>query len=616
MSSLKGVVKRPINKTCIRIRTLTYIEKWLVLGVIIGIASALFAIAFYELLTLVNGIAAWILGFSRSPVEWYLRDFSILALKTNNRILILVLVILGALLSGLIVYSFEPSTEGPGVNATIRAYHRGIRFRFRVPLIKMIASSLLIGFGGSGGVQGPSLQIGAGIGSNIARILRLGVEDRRLAIVAGMAGALSAIFKSPIGAALFAIEVLYRRDVETEALVPAVISSVTAYALSTYIIGIGKLFPSISVDVHELFNPLSILTYIVLGIVSAAFAHMYIRIYNSIQSLFKSLRKHVKNAPWIIPTIGALPVATLGLLVPAALGSGSKFIANFIECSIRGCTSEFEFLGLSFALSIAVLILFKIVVTSLSVGSGGSGGLFAPSIFVGALMGYLYGVLIGSRIAPLPHYIYAYIGMASIFGAATKTPLATSFMVAEMSGSYVLAIPALVSSLLANELVGELTLYNAQIMRRIQPQIVNLPMLLEIIKGNADVRDIRVSEVMNTNYVAIKLTETIRQAVEISARTRQRFIPVVDDENRVKGSIDIADIRKVFSIHPEVPVAYVNLVIPPLVKPSDAVHDAIEHMLSTGLNYAIVVDNDEKYLGVVLAEDVAITLAHYVVASK
>ena len=140
-------------------------------------------------------------------------------------------------MSTAIVSLFEPDAEGPGVDAAIRAYHRGATTRLRLPLVKAIASSLFLGFGGSGGVQDPGLQIGAGLGMTIAHLLNLGVEDRRIAMVAGMAGVLSAIFRAPIGAALFAVEVLYRRDIEAEALAPALIASMTSFAVATNIVG-------------------------------------------------------------------------------------------------------------------------------------------------------------------------------------------------------------------------------------------------------------------------------------------------------------------------------------------------------------------------------------------
>lgn len=458
---LKGTLHNVIGK---RIRGLAYVEKWLVLGIIVGIASSCIALLFYFLLMFFTGIAAWILGVTDNPLIWGIIDLSLAAITSNNRILLVFIISLGALISGFIVYRFEPIAEGPGANAAIRAYHHGAIFSKRLPLVKAVASAILIGFGGSGGVQGPSIQIGAGIGSIIARIFRLGFEDRRLAIIAGMAGSLSAIFRSPIGSALFAVEVLYKRDIESEALVPAVISSITSYTFSTYIIGMEGIFPQIPVDVGRLFTYQALATYILLGFISAATALFYIKFYEIICSFFTRIK--LGEYIWIKPAIGGLILGLLGFTVPAIIGTGNFFIAKFIENSVKG-ELELSMLGLSLEASLLLLILLKIVGTSFSIGSGGSGGLFAPSVFIGSLLGYLIGLTVASPLSRLPPYVYAYIGMASLFGAATKTPLATSIMVAEMSGSYILAIPALVSSIIASELSGNESLYKAQLVRRV-----------------------------------------------------------------------------------------------------------------------------------------------------
>ena len=160
-------------------------------------------------------------------------------------------------MSTAIVSLFEHDAEGPGVDAAIRAYHRGATTRLRLPLVKAIASSLFLGFGGSGGVQDPGLQIGAGLGMIIAHLLNLGVEDRRIAMVAGMAGVLSAIFRAPIGAALFAVEVLYRRDIEAEALAPALIASMTSFAVATNIVGYRGISIGRGERIRHLYTPIN-----------------------------------------------------------------------------------------------------------------------------------------------------------------------------------------------------------------------------------------------------------------------------------------------------------------------------------------------------------------------
>ncbi len=188
------------------------------------------ALAFYQLLNAVAGIATAALGGAAST-----GDLGLVLSEIGSPPILAPLVILGgALVSSVIVYRLSPEAEGHGTDAAVKAFHRrAAQIPFKTGIVKAVASSILVGTGGSGGVEGPSVQIGASIGSTIARMLRLRIEDRRIALVAGMSGALSALFHAPLGSTFFAAEVLYKRDLEVQALVPAFISSITAYTLAT-----------------------------------------------------------------------------------------------------------------------------------------------------------------------------------------------------------------------------------------------------------------------------------------------------------------------------------------------------------------------------------------------
>lgn len=444
------------------IQNLNYLEKWIVLGPVIGVISSLIALLFLQLLTLTIGIAAWILGVVENPVDCNTTDFAIIAINARNRVLLPLLIVFGALISAAIVSLFEPDAEGPGVDAAIKAYHRGATTRLRLPLVKALASSLFLGFGGSGGVQGPGLQIGAGIGTIIARLLNLDTEDRRIAMIAGMAGLLSAIFRAPIGAALFAVEVLYRRDIETGALAPALIASMVSFAIAANIVGYQGVFPPIEVSVHDIYAPSSMAVYAVLCMVSSAVAWIYIKLFHSVKKVFRHLDKKWCSRLSLKPVIGAFIVAILGLFFPATLGSGVIYAIQLVVNS----SENYETLDIELTQLLITLVMLKIVVTVFSVGSGGSGGLFAPSIFIGSLLGLVIGVTIG-QYTSLPPSAFAYITMACFFGAATRTPIASSFMMAEMSKCYPLLIPALFTSLIASEILRNNSLYEAQPLRRV-----------------------------------------------------------------------------------------------------------------------------------------------------
>jgi len=197
------------------LRHLAYAERWLFISLLIGVVAGLFAFAFYKLLMLASGLASWMLGVTPKPLA-LVHDIALAVLEGSVRWpLIVAVVVAGAGVSSVLVYRLAPEAEGHGTDAAINAFHkRAALIGFNIPLVKAVASALTIGFGGSGGVEGPSAQMGAGLGSVLARILRLPFQARRIALVSGVAAALSALFRAPLGTALFAVEVLYKRDLE------------------------------------------------------------------------------------------------------------------------------------------------------------------------------------------------------------------------------------------------------------------------------------------------------------------------------------------------------------------------------------------------------------------
>ncbi len=592
-----------------RIRRLGFIEKRLLIALIAGLASSLVAVLFYWLVVLVVEISTLLVGGEPIPTS----DLSITLIGSERPYLLLLVTPLGALLSGLLVYRIEPLAKGPGVNITIKLYHYGLEMRRRTPIVKAVASALLVGSGGSGGLQGPGLQIGAGIGTIISRLLGLNIIERRIMMVAGMAGALSAIFRSPIGSALFAVEVLYRRDLEADALVSALASSIIAYTVSANILGYQWFFPQVYAIIPLFFSPIAILTYVVLGVAAAGFTLVYIRLYHGVSKLFLWLEgKH--RRPWFNPVIGSLPVAFIGVLVPHVIGSGSSTLSSILGIDYANYPG-LKLLDMNIVIALTILVVAKMITTSFSIGSGGSGGLFAPSIFIGGLFGVLYGLVVGYPIAKLPVRAYAYIGMASVFGAATNTPLATAIMVAEMSGNYLLIIPAIIGSLIANELIKYDTLYPAQILRRAHPLVASLRTILEVIESRPKLRQLLVKDFENQEYQAVTIERTLREAIKVMREYQQRFIPVTSSDGRILGIIDSETIRLAYRKN----LVKVKLSQIPLKKdivllePEEKLTKALEKMIHHAKNYGIIVDKDKRYRGVLLVEDLAVIVSQYLI---
>jgi CIC family chloride channel protein len=360
---------------------------------------------------------------------------------------------LGGLLSGLLVYNFAPEAEGHGTDTVVKAFHRAGGFiRARVAPLKLIASAITIGSGGSAGREGPTALIGAGVGSIYATIAHRSDKQRQVLVLAGMAAGLSAIFRSPIGSAFFAIEVLYgSMEFETGALLHTMLASVVAYAVNGLFVGWQPLF-YFPLAANKLRAP-DYLWFGVLGVGAGLIATLLPVVFYRLRDVFRSL----PFPPALNPAIGGLGVGLIALKFPHILGGGYGWIQEAIDGKL--------------ALKLLLILIFlKIIAFALTVSSGGSGGVFAPTLFVGAMLG---GFL--ASLFHLPAAMFVVVGMAATFGAAARVPIASLMMVTEMTGGYQLLPPAAFAVLLSYIIQTQLSahakydsLYEAQVLGRAQ----------------------------------------------------------------------------------------------------------------------------------------------------
>jgi len=359
---------------------------------------------------------------------------------------------LGGLIVGLIIERYAPEAEGHGTDAVVRAFHRtdGV-IRPRVPPIKLFASAITIGSGGSAGREGPTALIAAGVGSWYATITKRDGRDRRLLMLAGMAAGLSAMFRSPIGTALMAIEVLYAdMEFEAGALLYALLASIVAYALNGFVDGWEPLF-QVPAPIGRLPSALDYGWYVALGVLAGITATLVPVVFYRIRDLFRVSR----IPPALRPAAGGLAMGLLGMAVPQVIAGGY----GWVQLAIDG----------RFALGTMLLLVgAKWLATSLSVASGGSGGVFAPSLYVGAMLGGAWAAFVHAPPAP-----FIIVGMAAVFSGAAHVPIATLMMVTEMTGGYTLLVPAalavVISYLVQRRLSERLryrSLYEAQVESR------------------------------------------------------------------------------------------------------------------------------------------------------
>jgi CIC family chloride channel protein len=333
---------------------------------------------------------------------------------------------LGGLISGILVYTFAPEAEGHGTDTAVGAFHRAGGFiRARVAPLKAVASAITIGSGGAAGREGPTALIAAGVGSIYASLTKRSEEERRLLVLVGMAAGLSAIFRSPIGTAVFAVEVLYgRMETDSSALIYTLLGSVVAYAVNGLFSGFDPLFV-----VPNLTTPgfVDYFRYATLGAIAGVVATLVPLVFYYVRDLFHA----IPIMPHLKPAIGGLAVGLLALAVPQVLGGGYGWIQEAID----GQLAVTLMLALVFA---------KLLAFALTVSSGGSGGVFAPTLFVGAMLGGCVAAVLAQPAAP-----FVIVGMAALFAGSARVPIATMLMVTEMTGGYELLVPAALAVTLA-----------------------------------------------------------------------------------------------------------------------------------------------------------------------
>lgn len=341
---------------------------------------------------------------------------------------------LGGLVAGALIYWLAPETEGHGTDATLIAFHRNNgRMRARAPFVKIIVSAITIGSGGSGGREGPTAQIASGVGAIVGALFKLPDEERRLVMLIGMAAGLSAIFKSPLGTAIFAVEILYSRMAfEGSALIYTLISAAVAYAITGAFSGYTPLF-LLPVS-HRVVQPLDLMWFALLGILAGGLGALLPAVYYRIRDAFRTLK--VPN--YFKPAIGGLAVGVIGIAVPPIIGGGY----GYMQFVLQGGTG----------LAVWVLLLFslgKILTLSLTIGSGGSAGMFGPTLYVGAMLGAAFAALLNLFHLGVDSSWLAVVGMAAVFAGGARVPIASMVMVIEMTGGFQLIMPTMIAVALA-----------------------------------------------------------------------------------------------------------------------------------------------------------------------
>jgi len=456
----------------------------------------------------------------------------------------------------------------------------------------IIGSTLTVGFGGSVGLEAPIVLTGSSIGSYLGQLFRLNHKTIMILIGAGATGAIAGIFKAPVAAVVFSLEVLMI-DLTMSALIPLLIAAATGASVSYLFMGSGVLF---SFDLVDGFYIKHLPYYIGLGLFTG-----FVSLYFTNMTLFiEGLIKKVK-LPFIRVIIGGVALGLLIFMLPSLYGEGYEFLEQLVNNKVDGLVNEdiFSFSSTTFQilLFLGFIIIFKVVAMAVTNGAGGVGGIFAPSLFVGGVFGVFYGKLI--NIIPgtnIPVKNMALVGMAGVMAGVMHAPLTGIFLIAEITGGYELFTPLIITAT-----ISYLTIMYFEPHSIYTKKLALRGELFTHHKDRSVLQMMNVKSHLETNFKSIDKESTLGELVKVIAESERNVIPVVDDEDRFYGVVFVNDIRNIMfnqELYDKIEVANIMYMPDILVNPTESMEE-VAHKFQKSGHYNLPVISNGKYLGFV-----------------
>jgi len=514
--------------------------------------------------------------------------------------LIIPVISLGGLISGLLVCSLAPESEGHGTDdAVIRAFHGEGKLRWRIPVLKAVTSVITITTGGSAGREGPAALISAGFGSIAADILGFTPRERRIVLATGIGAGIGTIFKAPLGGAILAAEILYTRDFESDAIVPSFLASVIGYSIFCSFKG----FEPILNTADLIWSIAQIPFFLLLGVVCAVVGLLYVHVFYGTQHLFTTFFERFHIPPHFKPCAGAFIIGVF--VVVLAYISPDAFT---LALASIGTGYGFLQIALYAMLPLSVLIFLpftKILTTSLTIGSGGGGGVFAPGLAIGGATGGAMGTclhLLFPALVPIQSVpVFVIVGMIALFGGISNAPIAVMIMVVEMTANFSLLIPAMGAVAISQVLTGEKSIYVEQVRTKAESSAHRgeyiVTILEEILAGDVMIR--------SENMISLTPDDPSEKVITYINETGHTGFPVLKD-GKLAGIITIGDMRQVRAdgkIH--LPVGEVMRSDLVTVTPDQSLEVVLKLMIDARIHHVPVVDKDDpqKMLGFITSTD-------------
>ena len=566
-----------------RLRHLNEQPLLLLLAVVVGLASGLAAVG---LKTVVHYAGAWVTRLSTD---------STLITHHSSLIIIFFLPLAGILLTMLFVRYVVKGDIGHGLPSVLLAISRN---RSELPAKNMwsslVASTITVAFGGSVGLEAPIASTGSAIGSNIGRWMRLSPKSVRLLLGCGAAGAIAGIFKAPFAGVLFVLEV-FMFDLTATTALPLLLSALTASTVAYFLMGTDVQF---KFTVAEPFALSQLPFYIVMGVFCALVSLYFLRVTDRVEGWFSRRRN-----PWLRAVAGGLLLGVMVVLFPPLYGEGYSSLTALLHSDPASLFSGTLYPSLSdapwAALALLLLLIFlKPLATATTIGSGGVGGTFGPSLVLGGLSGYFVALLSNQLgLPPQNTANFALVGMAAVMTGVMHAPFMATFLIADITGGYGLLVPLLTASAVTYLVVNPFE-HHSIYARKLAAQ----GNLLTHDKDASAWNLMSMKQLIETNFVVVRSGDKLRDLVTAIQDSRRNLFPVLSDDDKFLGVIVMDDVRKIIFRSELYDTVVVDDLMHPLsegdlVRSSDSLQDVVEKFRVGNRYNLVVVDDENNYLG-------------------